>query len=71
MGAADVGAKEALKWVKVLEGGLESRWTYLLPIFSWLTGIGGSRFRGAFLCTQPGNAEGPASLGAPTPTPHL
>lgn len=61
-------------WSEMAEGArrcLESRWTYLLPIFSWLTGIGGLRFWDAFLCTQPGNAEGPASLGAPTPTPHL
>ena len=71
MGAANVGAKEALKWAKVLEKGLESRWTFLLPIFSWLTGIGESCFRAALLCTQPGNVEGPVGLGTPAPTQHL
>lgn len=71
MGADDVGAKEALKWGKVLQDGLESRWTSLLHIFSWLTGVGGSHFRDAFRCTQPGKTEGPVGLGAPTPTQHL
>lgn len=49
LGAANRVIKEALKWAKVPEGELESRWTFLLLDLSWLTGISRSCFRNVFL----------------------
>lgn len=69
--AANGVIKEAWKWAKVPEGELESRCTFWLPDFSWLTGIGGSCFRNVFLSIQPSYIERPAALGALTPTQHL